>query len=154
MKTSQLVTRLEERFDEPLQEMGYALRDVEWVREHNDWYLRFFIQKPDGITLTDCEQVSRYLDGVLDDEFTFGDEGYILEVSSPGLEAPLKKPAHWDEALGQPIEVSLYQKLDGQKTIRGILKELNTEHIVLDTGEQTVRIQRQQIAKANLAIAF
>ena len=154
MKSHQMELRMEERFSSGLQEMGYQLRDVEWVKEHQDWYLRFFISSPAGIGIDDCERVSRYIEEILDQEENFPPEGSPLEVSSPGLEAPLKKPSHWEEALDRYITVNLYSKVDGKKQYTGWLRELDDEEIVLETGGDRRTFERKKIAGAHLAVEF
>ena len=83
---------------------GFELVDVEWVKEGANWYLRAYIDKENGITVDDCEEVSRALSDLLDEE-DFISENYILEVSSPGLDRPLKKEKDFARSIGKDVEV-------------------------------------------------
>ena len=103
-----------------MEENGFELVDVEYVKEAGTWYLRAYIDKPGGFTVDDCEMVSRRLGDWLDQE-DFIDESYILEVSSPGLGRPLKKEKDFKRSMGEQVEVRLYRALDGQKDFTGIL---------------------------------
>ena len=100
--------------------MGLDLVDVEYVREGSVWFLRFFLDKRGGITLDDCASVSRAIDPLLDEKLDIPDT-YCLEVSSPGLERPLKKPADFLRYMGEPVEVTLYKARDGIKRFEGDL---------------------------------
>ena len=89
---------------------GFELVDVEWVKEGANWYLRAYIDKENGITVDDCEEVSRALSDLLDEE-DFISENYILEVSSPGLDRPLKKEKDFARSIGKDVEVKLFKQL-------------------------------------------
>ena len=104
-----------------VEEKGYEMVDVEYVKEGSNWYLRAFIDKPGGITINDLEGVSRKLSDLLDEE-DFISDAYILEVSSPGLGRPLKKDRDFDRSIGEEIEVHLYRSLNGKKQYVGLLK--------------------------------
>ena len=104
-----------------VEEKGYEMVDVEYVKEGSNWYLRAFIDKPGGITINDLEGVSRKLSDLLDEE-DFISDAYILEVSSPGLGRPLKKDRDFDRSIGEEIEVHLYRSLNGNKQYVGLLK--------------------------------
>jgi ribosome maturation factor RimP len=126
-------------FLEPLmEEYGFELVDVEYVREGDDWYLRAYIDKAGGIFINDCEKVSKKLDGWLDEE-DFIEDSYILEVSSPGLARPLKKEKDFARAMGKAVEVKLFRPVDGQKIWRGTL-------VAYDKG--TVQIEPEGEEKA------
>ena len=115
----------------------FELVDVEYVKEGSNWYLRAYIDKPGGITVDDCEVVSRALGDLLDKN-DFIDEAYILEVSSPGLGRPLKKEKDFKRSLGQEIEVRTYRAIDRQKEFTGILKSYEKDGftIELENGEE------------------
>ena len=89
------------------EENGVEIYDVEYVKEGSDWYLRAYIDKPDGVNIGDCEAVSRALSDKLD-EADFIEDAYILEVSSPGLGRTLKKDKHLEKSLGEEVEIRLY----------------------------------------------
>ena len=137
-----------------LEENQFELVDVEYVKEGSNWYLRAYIDKPGGITINDCELVSRALSDRLDEE-DFIDSAYILEVSSPGLGRPLKKDRDFQRSLGSEVEVRLFRPLDGSKELTGILKDFNKEKIEIETADGNVLpIMREQIALVRLALDF
>ena len=137
-----------------LEEMQFELVDVEYVKEGSNWYLRAYIDKPGGITIDDCEAVSRALSDLLDEK-DFIDDSYILEVSSPGLGRPLKKEKDFRRSIGSDIEVRLYRMLDGEKEYYGILKDFDDTDLTLelDDGEEK-KIPRELIALVRLAFDF
>ena len=137
-----------------LEENQFELVDVEYVKEGSNWYLRAYIDKPGGITINDCELVSRALSDRLDEE-DYIDSAYILEVSSPGLGRPLKKDRDFQRSLGSEVEVRLFRPLDGSKELTGILKDYNKEKIEIETADGNVLpIMREQIALVRLALDF
>ena len=154
MSAKDIQERMEKRFENEIGEMGYELRYVEWTKEGADWYLRFYISSPQGISIDDCETVSRYLDPILDEEFTSSKEGYILEVSSPGIEAPLKKERDYEEARGALIHIKLYQKVDGKKEYEGILDAFDENSLTLDIQGSPKQFDREMISSARLAVQF
>ncbi|NLK08846.1 MAG: ribosome maturation factor RimP [Firmicutes bacterium] len=129
------------------------LVDVEYVKEGATWLLRVFIDKEAGVTLDDCEKVSRRLSSRLDDVDPVPGN-YSLEVSSPGLERPLTKDVHFQRFAGHLVEVRTYAPFQGRKNWQGHLEGLEEEMVVVKTDEGVIRIPRDQVAKANLAIEF
>lgn len=142
-----------------LDQHHFELVDVEFVKEGSSWYLRVFIDKPNGIDLEDCvlvnDVLSEKLDSIDPDPIP---QAYFLDVSSPGAERPLKKEADFQNALGEYIHISLYQAVDGEKIYQGILKALDQETLTLaikiKTRQKEVTFNRKEIAKARLAIEF
>ena len=133
---------------------GFELVDVEWVKEGANWYLRAYIDKENGITVDDCEEVSRALSDLLDEE-DFISENYILEVSSPGLGRPLKKEKDFERSLGEEVEIRTYRMIDRQKEFTGILKSYDKETVTIemeDTQERT--FEKSEIALIRLAFDF
>ena len=118
-----------------MEELGFELVDVEYVKEGSTWYLRAYIDKPGGINIDDCETVSRRLSDILDEK-DYIDEAYILEVSSPGLGRPLKKEKDYKRSLGEEVEIRTYRMIDRQKEFTGIMKEYDekTVNIEPDVG--------------------
>ena len=130
------------------------LVDVEYNKEGQDYFLRVFIDKPDGVTINDCEALSRKMDGKLD-EYDWIKEHYYLEVSSPGLDRPLKKPADFQRNIGKQVEIKLYQPLEGKKQFEGVLISKDGDQIVIETeGEQQLTFTESQVALVRLAIIF
>lgn len=137
-------------------ERGFELVDVEYVKEGSNWYLRAFIDKPGGISIDDIEPISRELSEKLDQE-DFISDAYILEVSSPGLGRPLKKDKDFVRSIGEEIEIHLYRAINKQKEFVGILKEFNKEEntftVKLEDGEETV-FNRADVALVRLTFDF
>lgn len=132
---------------------GVEIYDVEYVKEGSDYYLRAYIDKPEGVNIIDCENVSRALSEALDQE-DFIPDAYILEVSSPGLGRALKKDRHLAHSIGQDVELRLYKPLDGTKEYAGVLKAFDEKNIVI-TGESGDRsFARNDIAVVRLALDF
>lgn len=124
--------------------------DVEYVKEGSDWYLRAYIDKPGGVNITDCENVSRVLSQRLD-EADFIPEAYILEVSSPGLGRALKKDKHLEKSIGEDVEVKTYKPVDGQKEFSGILKSYDKDTVTIET-ECKAETKDMVFAKADIAV--
>ncbi|MCD8022237.1 MAG: ribosome maturation factor RimP [Lachnospiraceae bacterium] len=146
-KTEALLTPLMEQHQ-------FELVDVEYVKEGGNWFLRAYIDKPEGITIDDCEVISRALSDLLDEQ-DFIDEAYILEVSSPGLGRPLRKEKDFARSIGEKVEIRLFRSKDHRKEFTGILKEYDkqTVTIEMDTGE-TEQFARSDLALIRLAIDF
>lgn len=132
---------------------GVEIYDVEYVKEGADFYLRAYIDKPDGVNIQDCENVSRALSDALDKE-DFMEDAYILEVSSPGLGRTLKKDKHLEKSLGKEVEVRTHKPIEKQKEFAGVLKAFdgNTVTITNESGEQV--FHRTDIALIRLALDF
>ena len=111
--------------------LGYCLWDVEYGKEGADWHLTVTIDKPDGITIEDCERVHRAIDPVLDEADPIED-AYILNVSSPGIERVLRTDMHLEAAIGVRVEVRLFAAVEGKKAHVGTLTAVSEEALVLD----------------------
>lgn len=135
--------------------MGLRVYDTEFLKEGAKRVLRIYIDKPgDYIAIEDCEAVSRALSDRLDEQ-DFIEEAYTLEVSSPGLERRLKRDWHFEEAVGQKVDVKLFRPLDGQKLLSGILKGGNLkEGVVLETEGTQLPIEKQNIADIKISFEF
>lgn len=129
----------------------YAIIDVEYVKEGPFKYLKVYIDKPEGITVDDCTEISHALSKKLD-ELDLISEQYFLEVSSPGLERPFKTESDYIKNINEKVEVKLYKPLDGKKIITGILLEKKENNIVLDSENQIVTIELKDISKINRTI--
>lgn len=137
-----------------LEKHQFELVDVEYVKEAGTWYLRAYIDKEGGITVDDCEIISRQLSDWLDQE-DFIEDSYIMEVSSPGLGRPLKKDKDFARSLGEEVEVRLYKPRNKQKEFTGFLKayDENTVTIEMEDGSEEV-FDRPEIALIRLAFDF
>ncbi len=137
-----------------LEEKGYEMVDVEYVKEGSSWYLRVFVDKPGGITINDLESVSRRLSDLLDEK-DFISDAYILEVSSPGLGRPLKKDRDFDRSIGEEIEVHLYRSLNGNKQYIGLLKSYDKDTITIeDEDGSEINLDRVNVSLVKLTIDF
>ncbi|MGO5052175.1 ribosome maturation factor RimP [Lachnospiraceae bacterium LCP25S3_G4] len=133
---------------------GFELVDVEYVKEGGTWYLRAYIDKPGGITVVDCETVSRAFSEVLDKE-DYIDDTYIFEVSSPGLGRPLKKEKDYVRSLGEEVEVRTYRAIDKQKEFIGVLKDYDKDTVTIEYDDETTQIfEKSDIALIRLAFDF
>ncbi|HAX52519.1 ribosome maturation factor RimP [Muricomes intestini] len=133
---------------------GFELVDVEYVKEAGTWYLRAYIDKPGGITVDDCEAVSRKFSDVLD-ERDYIEDAYIFEVSSPGLGRPLKKEKDFKRSLGEEVEIKTYRAIDRQKEFTGILKDYDKDTVTIEYEDGSLRVfQKSEIALVRLALDF
>ncbi|MCD8144799.1 MAG: ribosome maturation factor RimP [Oscillospiraceae bacterium] len=132
---------------------GCTLWDVEYVREAGTWFLRIYIDHPDGVTIEQCEAVSRPLSDALDEADPI-EGSYTLEVSSAGADRALKKPEHFAQYLGTEVEVRLYRPRDGAKVFHGPLTGYENGDVTLSVGGQEMRFQKKEIALTRLYIEF
>lgn len=132
----------------------FELVDVEYVKEGGNWYLRAYIDKEGGITVDDCELVSRALGDLLDREDYIA-ESYILEVSSPGLGRPLKKEKDYRRSLGASVDIKTFKSIGGQKEFTGILAEYDKDTVTITMEDGTNRsFLKKEIALIRLAFDF
>lgn len=140
---------------EPIVEANnLELVDLEFVKEGVNWYLRVYIDKEGGVNIDDCEQVSRALEAKLDEADPI-EQAYILEVSSPGIDRPLKKEADFVNYQGEIIDVKLYKPQNGSKQYQG--KLLGLENGVLSIEEENgnvVTFEHKDTASVRLAVIF
>ncbi|MDE6910583.1 MAG: ribosome maturation factor RimP [Lachnospiraceae bacterium] len=129
---------------------GCEIYDVEYVKEGGNWYLRAFIDKADGVSIVDCENVSRAFSEKLD-EADFIPDAYTLEVSSPGLGRALKKDRHLEKSLGDEVEVKTYKPIDRQKEFIGVLKAYDKDTVTIET-EKDSETKDMVFAKSDIAI--
>lgn len=132
---------------------GVSVYDVEYVKEGSDYYLRAFIDKPGGVNIQDCENVSRALSDALDRE-DFIPDAYILEVSSPGLGRALKKDKHLQASLGEEVEVKLFKPIDECREFAGVLHSFDGVTLTILEGESPRTFQRSNITLVRLALDF
>ena len=146
-KTEELITPL-------IDAEGFELVDVEYVKEGADWYLRVYIDKDGGITVNDCEKISRAFNEILDRE-DYIDDAYIFEVSSPGLLRPLKKDKDYQRNLGKLLEVKLFAPLNGVKEFEAELKSYDKDSATLVMDDDIeVTVKRSEISLIRPAIEF
>ncbi len=136
-----------------MEEHQFELVDVEYVKEAGTWYLRAYIDKEGGITVDDCEIISRKLGEWLDKE-DFIEDSYILEVSSPGLGRPLKKEKDYKRSIGKDVEIRLYRARDKQKEFIGTLKAYDEKSVTITCDEEDMIFEKADIALIRLAFDF
>lgn len=125
--------------------------DIEYVKEGSEWYLRAYIDKEGGVSINDCEAVSRALSDELD-RTDFIEEAYILEVSSPGLGRTLKKDKHLQKSLMEEVEVKTYKPVLGSKEFTGILKAFDEKTVTVMSENEEIVFERADIAVIKLAL--
>ena len=131
---------------EKINTLGYDLYDVEYVKEGKDYFLRIYIDNEKGIDLNDCEKVSNEINDMLDMSDIVKDQ-YFLEVSSPGIERILRKDEHLKANIGKTVEIKLFKAIDKQKQYVGELIEFNDEIINIKIEENTISLDRKNIAQ-------
>ena len=132
---------------------GVELVDGEDVKEAGPWNLRGYIDKPGGITVNDCEDVSRAFSDILDEQ-DFIEDSYIMEISSPGLDRPLKKEKDFKRSLGKLVEIRTYRPIEKQKEFCGILNAYDSNSVTIDEDGTERTFDKKDIALIRLAIEF
>ncbi|KZE65908.1 ribosome maturation factor RimP [Fictibacillus phosphorivorans] len=148
--TSELVTPIVEK-------LGLELVDVEFVKEGKNWFLRVYIDSTSGVDIEECGAVSEQLSEKLD-ELDPIEQPYFLEVSSPGVERPLKKPEDVKNAIGKNVNIKLYEPINGEKVYEGLLKDFDGETLFMEIRVKTqvkkVELPYKKVANARLAVVF
>ena len=134
-----------------VQQFGFELVDTEYVKEAGNWYLRGYIDKPGGITVNDCEAVSRLFSDRLD-ETDFIEDSYIMEISSPGLDRPLKKEKDFARSMGRLVEIRTYKPIEKQKEFCGELSAYDETSVTIREDQQERTFDKKDIALIRLAI--
>jgi ribosome maturation factor RimP len=152
-KTQSIVKQVESLVVPILEEMGYELVDVDYVSSYGRWILRLFVDKEGGVTIGDCARISEEL-GDLIDVKEFIRHEYNLEVSSPGLDRPLRKEKDLSRALGKRIKVRMATPLEGRRNFTGVLLRYGDGVLHLEVDGQKVDLSWPDVAKANLIYEF
>ena len=150
MKVTELITQIAQPIVEA---KGCKLWDVEYVREGTERYLRVYIDKEGGVNIDDCEAVARAIDPILDEKDPIA-ERYTFEVSSAGLERPLKRPGDFEQFMGSAVLVKLYRPRNGLKEIPGILRGYEDGKVTIEAGKQTTTFDNSQVALVPLPVDF
>ena len=133
-----------------LEELSLKAVDVEFLKEGPDYYLRVYIDKDGGVGINDCEEVSRRLDPMLDEE-DFIDDPYILEVSSPGLGRPLRRPRDFIFAMNREIELRTFKKAEDGGEFRGILRGYDDAHVTVELEDGEREFARKDLSMIRMA---
>lgn len=136
-----------------VEDEGCSLWDVEYVREAGSWYLRIYIDKEGGVSIDDCERVSRRLDPILDEADPIPDS-YVFEVGSAGAERELKRPGDFEQFMGSEVEVKLYQPVDGSKSFVGELQDYDNGAVTVLSGKTERRFEKAQVAQVRLHVSI
>lgn len=151
---SQLAQRVFDALEQPVSQMKLELVDVEFVKEGASRYLRIYIDKPGGVSIDNCTDVSRMADPIIDHDLKISAHDY-LEVSSPGLERPLKSDRDFARYQGEWVEIKLYKSIEGRKTIAGRLAPCSSQEIsLIDENENPVSFNRTDVARVKRIIHF
>lgn len=134
-------------------DLNYELVDVEFVKEGANWYLRIYIDKPGGIGIDDCQAVSERISDILDKKDPI-EQSYYLEVSSPGLERPLKTERDFIKYKGELVELKVFQPIDGKKLFEGELVGLVDDKIVINQDGNTIEFEKNKVAIVKRAVKF
>ena len=147
--------RIEELIQPTVTEMGYELVDVEFVKEGPNWYLRIFIDKEGGVTIDDCEAVSKTLEKIFDEKDPI-EQAYFLEISSPGIDRPLKKKEDFIKYNGEMVDVKLYKLYEGSKEYTGKLVgyDENDGTVTIEVDDKNIAFTKKEIAGIRLAVIF
>ena len=138
-----LEKKIEDLVKPIIENLGYKVYDVIYQKEGKDNYLKIFIDSSKGIDLNDCEKVNDSVNGILDEK-DYIKAQYYLEISSPGLERNLRRDEQFLDNINKKIEVHLYNSINNNKTVTGILKEYNENNIVIDD----IKIEKSNITSA------
>ncbi|MFD1177232.1 ribosome maturation factor RimP [Paenibacillus puldeungensis] len=153
MSTPKIKATVEQMVTPYLEENGFELVDVEYVKEGSNWFLRVFVDKDGGIDIDDCGRISEYLSEKLDENDPIP-SAYFLEVSSPGAERPLKKAEDVTKAVGKDVFVTTYEPVDGLKEFEGKLLSFEDDMLVIEVGKKNHTVPYSKVASARLAIIF
>jgi len=130
------------------------LVDVEFVKEGANWFLRLYVDKTGGIFIDDCEVISRAVEALLDEKDPI-EQAYILEVSSPGLDRPLKKDKDFERYKGEIVDVKLYKPFNGSKAFQGELVGLvDGKVVIVDENGEELGFDRKEVGAVRLAVIF
>ena len=150
---SKLTDRIAELAAPAVEAAGCRLWDVEYVREAGTWYLRVFVDKDGGVSIDDCEAISRALDPILDREDPIPDS-YVFEVGSAGAERELKRPGDFEQFMGHEAEVKTYKPVNGSKAFVGTLAGYADGAVTLRVGAENMTFEKNQIALVRLHVSI
>lgn len=154
MGNPKIESKIEQLVMPIINQNNFELVDIEFLKEGSNWYLRIYVDKQGGFTIDDCELVSKQLGEILEKDDPI-EQPYILEVSSPGLDRPLKKESDFIKHKGEVVDVKLYKAINKTKEFQGILKGLENDIVTIEdeTGKE-LSFSRKEIAIIRLAVLF
>ena len=148
MKVESLIKEIYGIVEPMANELNLEIYHIEYVKENGEYYLRIYIDKDGGIFLSDCEALSRRVSDLMDEKDPIP-EAYFLEVSSPGLNRTLFTETHYKRFVGREVMVKLTKAVEGKKSIKGILKEVNEENIIVE-ADTLISIPKEKVKSANI----
>lgn len=151
MKFENLLREVREVIEPILESQGFELVDLEYQRESQGWVLRIYLDREGGVSLDDCARVSHEVGAILEVKDLIP-RAYILEVSSPGLTRPLKKPEDFNKFRNQMVKIKLYEPLEGRRNFKGTLLGLEGDRVRVEVEQRVCEFPLRGIAKANLEI--
>jgi ribosome maturation factor RimP len=153
LKFEPLLQEVYQTIEPILRSQGLELIDVEYKREAQGWVLRIYLDREGGITVENCAEASRELGAILEVRDLIPNR-YVLEVSSPGLTRPLKKPEDFNKYQNRSVKIKLFMPLEGRRNFKGKLLGLREDKVCVESERQIYEIPIQNIAKANLELDF
>ncbi len=147
-------TICEEKVVPVIENMGYEVVEIEYAKKSDGMNLIFYIDKDEGINIEDCELVSRAIDPLLEEVNPTDDAPYILSVSSPGIDRPLKTERDFKRNLGKEISVTLFAKIDGTKNFEGVLEEYDENTLTILVKGKQIKFEKSKIAHIVPVIKF
>ena len=150
---SRLTDKIAEIAEPVVREAGCSLWDVEFVKEAGTRYLRVFIDKDEGVSIDDCERISRQLDPILDEADLLADS-YVFEVGSAGADRELRRPSDFLRFMGSEVEVHLYRPLNGSKLFVGVLEAYDDGALTISQTGKPLHFEKDQIAQVRLYVSF
>jgi ribosome maturation factor RimP len=149
MKKIELEDKLKELIKPLVDEQGYEFYHVEYVKENNEYYLRVYIDSDNGISLSDCEKISRLVSNLMDESDPIEGQ-YYLEVSSPGIDRQLFTNEHMLKSIGSKVVARLLKAVNGEKVIKGTLSEIKEDEIVILRDNNSIIIPKDKIKSINI----
>ena len=158
MHKEEIRSKIEEMLSDYLAEKDLEIYQIQYKKEGPDWKLKLVLDKTENaedeyVNIEECEDISRFLSDKLDEE-DFIDRAYLLEVSSPGLDRELIKDSDFRRFAGRPVEIKLYEAIDGNKKLEGNLIGKDGDIVKVEADGQTIELQAKKISKINLAVIF
>ena len=153
MSKKSVAQKVEDMVLPVVESTGYELVDIEYLKEGQNWYLRLYIDKEGGITIEDCETISKKINHLLD-EADIIPNAYFFEVSSPGLERPLKKDKEFEKYKGETVEIKLYNPINKKNLFEGKLVGLVDEKVVINCENVIIEFNKQDIAQVKRVFKF
>ena len=149
----QITGRIHDLIEPVLDNIGFELVDIEYLSMHGRWVLRLYIDKEGGVTIDDCAYVSNELGDLMDVKDII-DHEYVLEVSSPGLNRPLRRKKDFLRVIGEKVKIRMIKPIDGRRNFTGRIKDFHDDTIYLETEKRIIDLPLSEVEKSNLVYDF